>query len=382
MLKITYIFTLISCAVLTTVSIAIAQRDSFIKIEGPTLRARIDTAVRQARSAGQPFFWTAYSFDVRPGVAVDVELTDFRGSTNTISDTSISIGTSHGVKIETRNLGIFLLHDGNANRITRLEVYNLERQREYSRYPVYWLGRGSNEESLTLLKGLVSPEHQFKVGEHAVMSIGLHDDPQVSAILKDFIRSSAREQVRSSSVFWLGQIGGEQAFLADLVRGDRESVEFRKKAAFAIGVSKDATALSTLKGLYGEVAHREIKRQIIFAASINENKDQAIDFLINIAGNDPDTECKKQALFWLGQRAGDRSLKVLGDVANSADADTEVQKQAVFAISRRPKDEAIPLLIKIARTHPKAEVRKQALFWLGRSGDERALELFKEILTK
>jgi hypothetical protein len=157
MLKRTYIFTLISCAVLTTVSIAIAQRDSFIKIEGPTLRARIDSAVRQARSAGQPFFWTAYSFDVRPGVAVDVELTDFRGSTNTISDTSISIGTSHGVKIETRNLGIFLLHDGNANRITRLEVYNLERQREYSRYPVYWLGRGSNEESLTLLKGWYLP---------------------------------------------------------------------------------------------------------------------------------------------------------------------------------------------------------------------------------
>ena len=73
---------------------------------------------------------------------------------------------------------------------------------------------------------------------------------------------------------------------------------------------------------------------------------------------------------------------VLGKMVESHDADTEVQKQAVFAISQRPKDEAVPLLIKIARTHAKPEVRKQAIFWLGQTGDERALEFFKEILTK
>ena len=91
---------------------------------------------------------------------------------------------------------------------------------------------------------------------------------------------------------------------------------------------------------------------------------------------------RKQALFWLGQRAGQRSLEVLGNVVEKTDDDTEVQKQAVFAISQRPRDEAVPVLIKIARTHPKAEVRKQAMFWLGQTGDERALEFFKEILAK
>jgi HEAT repeat protein len=59
-----------------------------------------------------------------------------------------------------------------------------------------------------------------------------------------------------------------------------------------------------------------------------------------------------------------------------------VQKQAVFAISQRPRDEAVPLLIRIAKTHPKAAVRKQAIFWLGQTGDERALEFFKEVLLK
>jgi len=125
-----------------------------------------------------------------------------------------------------------------------------------------------------------------------------------------------------------------------------------------------------------------VKKQIIFAASINESADTAVDFLIKAAGSEPDREVRKQAIFWLGQKAGQRSLDALSEKVNDSDADTEVQKQAVFAISQRPKDEAVPLLIKIARTHAKPAVRKQAIFWLGQTGDERALEFFKEILTK
>src|SRR5262249_45346066 len=119
-----------------------------------------------------------------------------------------------------------------------------------------------------------------------------------------------------------------------------------------------------------------------FAASINENKDAAVNFLIDVAGKDSDRESRKQAIFWLGQKAGERSLGALKDTLDSSDADTEVKKQAVFAISQRPKDEAVPLLINVARTHSNADVRKQAIFWLGQTGDERAVDFFKEVLMK
>jgi len=357
-----------------------AQREHFINIEGPDLKTRIDTAARQARSQ-QSSFWTAYAFDVRSGVAVDADLQDFHGSSDVISDTAVSIGTSHGVPVETHNLGVFLLHDASGASITRIEIYNLDRVREYSGYPVYWLGRAGNEESLNLLKGLVDSAEYTKLPERAVMAIGLHDDRRVAGMLKDIFHRSSIDKVRGAAVFWLGQTGGEQAFLADLLRNEQESVEIRKKAAFAIGASRDPAALSALEAAYTTVTPREIRRQIIFAVSINDGKDAAVDFLIKIATSDPDLELRKHAIFWLGQRAGERSLKVLGDTAGS-DADTEVQKQALQAISRRSKDEAIPLLINIAKTHPKAEVRKQAMFWLGRTGDPRAVDFFKEVLKK
>lgn len=361
-----------------------AQREGFIPTEGTNLRSKLDLAVRQGR-AKQTRFWTAYSFDVRPGVAVDVEWHS-DGNTTIVSGTSISVGS----KIETRNLGVFVLHEPSDGSTARVEIYNLDRRREYSGYPVYWLGRAANEESLTYLKGIVESNQIGDAPKHSIVAIGLHDDPRVGGMLEDFVRNSKIDKVRSTAVFWLGQIPGHNPFLVDLVRTEQESASLRKEAAFAIGISKDPGAIAALEGLYPAITNREVRKQIIFAASINNsdaptgsrNDGDGINFLIKVAESDPDRELRKQALFWLGQRAGKRSLEVLGNVVEKSDDDTEVQKQAVFAISQRAKDEAIPLLIKIAKTHPKPAVRKQAMFWLGQTGDDRALEFFKEILSK
>jgi HEAT repeat protein len=358
-------------------NLAVPQRPGFITVEGATLQSRLDAAKAQGRAASPAArFWTAYSFDVRPGVAVDV---DFKGGSSYSSNgTSFSFDS----KTETRNLGVFLLHESDGGAVSRVEVYNLDRTREYSGYRVYWLGRGGNEESLKLLQSLISSVQASKIAEHSVIALALHDDPRVGGLLKDYARQSTNQKTRTSSIFWLGQIGGETPFLADLVRDSNEPTEVRKQAAFAIGVGKDKAALTTLLTLYGAVAEREVKKQIIFAASINENGDDAVDFLIRVAKSDPDREAQKQAIFWLGQKAGQKSLAALNDALDSNDADTEVQKQAVFAISQRPKDESVPMLIKIARNHAKPGVRKQAIFWLGQTGDERAVDFFKEVLTK
>jgi hypothetical protein len=87
---------------------------------------------------------------------------------------------------------------------------------------------------------------------------------------------------------------------------------------------------------------------------------------------------KKQALFWLGQAAGDR----IAGVGRETDDDaTEVKKSAVFALSQRHNGEAVPALIQVARNNRDPEVRRSALFWLGESSDPRAISLFEEILS-
>lgn len=361
-----------------------AQRERFITVEGADLRAKLETAKGMGRRASPPTrFWTAYSFDVRPGIAVDPEVGEFRGSMNNYGDLTVFIGKSKsGVTIETRNLGIFILHEADGSVVSRIEIYNLDRKREYSGYPVYWLGRGGNEESLNLLRALAESNLPDKVVEHATLAIAIHDDPRVNDVLKGLVRNSKNKDVRRTAVHWLGVIGVETNFLADLVRNEGEEEDVRRAAGHALGVSSDPAAINVLTNLYGTIADREVKRNLIHSISINSNQDPAIDFLIKLAKTEPDREARNQALFWLGHKAGEKSLGVIKDVVEKEDADTEVQKHAVFVLSRRPVEEAVPLLIKIARTHQKPEVRKQAMFWLGRTGDARALAFFEEILGK
>ena len=195
---------------------------SFTPVEGADLMARLDAAKARASSSQTPY-WSAYAFDVRSGVAIDPEIREFNGSMNTMGDTTVFVGTTaSGMTVETRNLAIFLLRDPASNQITRMEVFNLERKREYSGYPVYWLGRANNEESLNYLRAIAAATPLDRLSERAVLGIALHDDARVGGMLKNFVSSSPNPRIRSSSVYWLGQVGGETTFLASLVRNESE----------------------------------------------------------------------------------------------------------------------------------------------------------------
>ena len=552
------------------------QAPPFVNVEGADLNARLEAALRQARaSSPRTPFWTAYTFDVRPGVAVDPGGGEFHGSMNTMGGIHVFVGTTRaGTAAETRNLGLFVLRDAASGRLTRMEVYNLDRAREYSGYPVYFAGRAGNEESLAYLRPLAEQGAEARLQERATLAIALHDDRRVPDVLKTFIRTSKSENVRSSAVYWLGHTGGEIEFLAALVRSNQEKNDLRRTAAHAIGASRDREALSTLQSLYNAGLHEDVKRGILHAINDNENREEAYAFVLKVAKGDPDSDARRtavhiigesereqavddlmaifagdrtedvrrtvihalaehrspraeakllelartaepadvrkhaihqlgernneamvdelmrlysqeqnadvkraiihafsemespraqakiveiardqsqpgdvrrhaihqlgergeaaldelvrifdadrnqdvrrqilhslseiespraeeklfevarradnsdlrrQAIHWIGEKAGKRSLDFLKDTVNASDADTEVQKQAVHAISEKPPEQAVPLLIQIAKTHPNAEVRKAAIHWLGESGDPRALEYFREVLSK
>ena len=113
-----------------------------------------------------------------------------------------------------------------------------------------------------------------------------------------------------------------------------------------------------------------IGRKAIFPATIADSA-EIWPTLIRIARNpDLPRETRTQSVFWLGQAAGDAATSNL----NSLVLDN--------ALSQRPRDEGVPALIAVAKTNKDPEIRKKALFWLGQSGDPRALDLFEQLLTK
>lgn len=98
-----------------------------------------------------------------------------------------------------------------------------------------------------------------------------------------------------------------------------------------------------------------------------------------VRDDDRPLSIRKQAMFWLGQAAGDQLVGARAYIAREDDI-IAVKKSAVFALSQRRNGEAIPALISVARTNHDPEVRKSALFWLGQTLDPAAISLFAEII--
>lgn len=90
-------------------------------------------------------------------------------------------------------------------------------------------------------------------------------------------------------------------------------------------------------------------------------------------------EVRRTALTWLANGVNEH----LG-IADSRDDsdDDEMRTQAVFVLSQRPRAESVPELIEIARSSKHPAARRSAIFWLGQTGDDRAADVFAELLRQ
>jgi HEAT repeat protein len=93
---------------------------------------------------------------------------------------------------------------------------------------------------------------------------------------------------------------------------------------------------------------------------------------------------RQEAALWLsrfasGAIAGHRDDPFAEDDADKTE-DEELKTQAVFVASQLPRGEGIPLLLETARSNNNPRIRASAMFWLGQSGDERAIALFESVL--
>ena len=94
---------------------------------------------------------------------------------------------------------------------------------------------------------------------------------------------------------------------------------------------------------------------------------------------------RMEALLWLSRFAGSavegRKNDPLDEDERSMSDDDDLKRQAVFVLSQLPHNEGVPELLKVSQSpNISPRVKRQAFFWLGQSGDSRAIELFETVL--
>jgi HEAT repeats/PBS lyase HEAT-like repeat len=140
---------------------------------------------------------------------------------------------------------------------------------------------------------------------------------------------------------------------------------------------ENVSADASLDFLLSELGDED---RVVAALSMHDHP-RVVPELIRLARHHERTKVRREAIFWLGQKAGEKAAAELRRAVDE-DPEDEVREHAVFAISQLPKDRAVPLLVELVKTHKRPAVRKRAMFWLAQTGDQRALDLIEEILMR
>lgn len=248
----------------------------------------------------------------------------------------------------------YVLFRAEHNELTKLRTFSADCELDAGGTTVHWLTGVKASDSVNLLAAYqqsrydtVRERNRFR--DNTLSAIALHADPSADAVLEKFIAPDQPESVRRHTATLFGELRGHKGFeiLRRMVQ-DEPNERVRESAVQGLAFSREPGAL-----------------EIVFS----------------VAKSDKSPRLRGEALGWLARQAGQ---KATGTIQNAIDNDpeTEVKKKAVFALSQLPREEGVPMLINLAKTNKNPEVRKQAMQWLGRSRDPRALSFFEDILSK
>lgn len=138
------------------------------------------------------------------------------------------------------------------------------------------------------------------------------------------------------------------------------------------------TPEASVEWLASHVRTADDPSELVTAIALHEHA-SVVPVLIRFARQDPARQVRRNAIFWLGQKAGEKAAAELRHAVDH-DPDDDVKQHAVFAISQLPASRGVPMLIELVKTHKSRKVRERAMFWLAQTEDPRALDLIEEIL--
>jgi HEAT repeat protein len=254
---------------------------------------------------------------------------------------------------------------------------------------------------------------RVELRKKAVFLISQKRGAEVAPTLLDVARSDPSTEVRSEAIQWLSQTRSEAAIPAlDSVLFQSRDEDVRKKAIFALSqLSNDPKAraaiqraaqdeqmpedireeaifwlgqsrtmdLAFFKTLFTSTRNPDLRKKITFSVAQHRSPETAA-WLLEVAKNKSfDMDVRKDAIFWLSQTS---SIDVDGlqTIYNASRDEEEIQKQVIFVYSQRREAAVVDKLMEIAKTDPKIENRKEAIFWLGQKNDPRVKQFLRDLI--
>lgn len=162
--------------------------------------------------------------------------------------------------------------------------------------------RSDDERAIEVLKSYAErTDIPGELRAHAIFWISQNPDSGGAEYLMELYPRLDDEELKERTIFGISQSPSPEgrAWLLERARDASESIEIRKTSVFWVGQMGGLRA-ADLEDLYTTLDDVEMKEQVIFVAS-QSSESEAVDFLMEVARSEQDGELRKRAIFWLGQ---------------------------------------------------------------------------------
>jgi HEAT repeat protein len=249
---------------------------------------------------------------------------------------------------------------------------------------VFILGQHESDQTLDLMLDVVRNDPDPDVKAHAAFWLSQVNDPRaIDATIAILDDPNLDEDLKGQAIFALGQTDDPRAgqILRDYASRSDVDPEVRGMAVHGLAQHPSPENSALLKQMFREVDDPEVREQILFALTQMTDAVDG-DWLLAIF-SDPNEEddVREMALFMAAQ-SGNVDARILSQMYDSAGDNTDMKEQILFTLTQIDSDAAFDKMLDIARTEEDPDLRQNAIFWIGQSGDPRAEDVLLEILNQ
>jgi len=247
---------------------------------------------------------------------------------------------------------------------------------------LFWLSQKTqSKEVIKLMEHVALNDPNHEVREKAVFALSQVREGKGIGALKRIAGTAKDAAARKNAVFWMGQNAKSAdvvQFLENVTLEDPDA-EIRKTALLALSQAPEGRGVEALKKIGGTAKDAGTREEAVFWLGQQAKTNDVIRFLETVVLKDPAAAVRKKALFSLSQAPEGRGVEALKKIAETS-KDVPIRKEAVFWLGQRAKSEdVIQFLETVVLKDANAEIRKTALLALSQARDGHGAKALMKI---
>ncbi len=253
---------------------------------------------------------------------------------------------------------------------------------------VNWLGGKETEEARDLLIEVARDHPDARTRQWAVTQLANFESPEVAEVLVRFLRESEDHEMQDAAIYGLYRQESDDATqaLIDFASDESKAEMPRQRAAVLLA---ERAAQGALGRIFNGLNSNDIKRSYlgVVGARVESGEQGVASWLLPVVVDAGQSEDVRAAALEAWSRQPSLDLEEVARTYEMLES-AELRDQFLYALYQKAEsdeenaDAVIDKMIELARQETDPEVRKRAVYWLGRTGSERAVAFLLEILRE